>query len=272
MQKILVPIDFSSFSYNALGVAADIARKANAEIHLLHILEAPATESNDEINKKFLEVLELKSMAGLKIKDAVKIDSILQGIEHYADKNDIDLLVMGSHGKRKTDQHVFGSNTDQVMKNTDLPLLIVKESTPNFSINTVVFSSNFFNEANISFSKVKLLLEVYHPEIHLLKVITPGHSESTDYSMRLMEDFASYNNLKGYFCKIVHAKSVEEGINAYCNEANPELLVMETHGRSGLSHLLFGSISEDIVSKRKQPVLTIKIGSTEEKTDIIFPS
>jgi nucleotide-binding universal stress UspA family protein len=272
MQKILVPIDFSSYSYNALGVAADIAKKAKAEIHLLHILEAPATESNDEINKKFLEILELKSMSGLKLINSVKIDSITQGIQHYADKNNIELIVMGSHGHRKSDQHIYGSNTYNVMKSSSLPLLIVKESTPNFTINTAVFSSNFFNEANVSFKKIKALLDVYNPEIHLLKVITPENSETPKYSTRLMEDFAGYNNLTGYCCRIVKAKSVEEGINAYCDEATPELLIIETHGRSGLSHFLFGSISEDIVKKRQQPVLTLKIEDKEVKQDIIFPA
>lgn len=271
MQKILVPIDFSSYSYNALGVAANIARKANAEIHLLHVLEAPAIESNDEINKKFLEIIDLKSMSGLKIIHAVKIESIANGIQLYADKNNVELIVMGSHGHRSTHDHIYGSNTDKVLKTTSLPLLIVKESTPDFSINTLVFASNFYNEANLSFNKVKTLLDLYHPEIHLLKVIS-GDLETPEYSAKLMKDFATYNNLKAYFCKTVKAKSVEEGINAYCNEANPELLMIETHGRSQLSHLLFGSISEDVAAHRKQPVLTVRIEEPESKEDVIFPA
>ncbi|MCX6181494.1 MAG: universal stress protein [Bacteroidetes bacterium] len=271
MQKILVPIDFSSYSYYALGVAANIAKKANAEIHLLHIVEAPATESDHEINMKFLEITELKSMSGIKLIHAVKMESIADGINIYASKNKMELIVMGSHGHRTTHDHIYGSNTDKVLKTATLPLLIVKESTPDFSINTLVFASNFYSEANLSFNKVKVLLDLYHPEVHLLKVLS-GDFETPEYSARLMKDFASYNNLKTYFCKTVQAKSVEEGINIYCDEANPELLMIETHGHSQLSHLLFGSVSEDVATHRKQPVLTIRIDEPVSKKDVIFPA
>ena len=273
MQKILVPVDFSSFSYNALSVAANIAQKANAEIHMLHITASPDAESNAEINKKFLELFQLKSLASLKLIDAVKVNpSIAQAIDDYSNKNNIDLIVMGSHGERTTRDEIYGSNTDKVMKSNSLPLLIVKESTPHFELNTLVFCSNFFNEANLSFKRAKSFIELYHPEIHLLKVITPDHFETTAYSLQLMRDFANYNNLTGCTCKVINAASVEEGIDYYCNEATPELLMIETHGRSALSHLLFGSVSEDIVAKRKQPVLTLKIENVSTTQDVIFPS
>jgi nucleotide-binding universal stress UspA family protein len=273
MQKILVPVDFSSFSYNALSVAADIARKAQAEIHMLHIITKSEEESNTEINKKFLEIFQLKSLAGLKLVDAVKVNtSIAQAVAEYSAKNNIDLIAMGSHGERSIRDEVYGSNTDKIMKSSLLPLLIVKESTPHFELNTLVFCSNFFSEANLSFKRAKSFIELYRPEIHLLKVITPDRFESTAYSLQLMRDFANYNNLSGYTCKIINANSVEEGINYYCNEATPELLMIETHGRSALSHLLFGSVSEDIVAKRKQPVLTLKIEDVSTAQDVIFPS
>ncbi|MFM7024122.1 MAG: universal stress protein [Flavobacteriales bacterium] len=272
MKKILVPIDFSAFSFHALGVAADIARKASAEIHLLHLVEDAEKVNNKEINKQFLDVIELKSMAGLKIINALKIESIDEGIEQYATKNKIDLIVMGSHGHRTFHDEIFGSNTDKVMKNSSLPLLIVKESTTDFSINTLVFSSNFYKEASASFKKVKPLLDLYRPEIHLLSVLPENTEEKEEFAKRLMFDFAAEHKLEGYCCRTVTASNIEEGINKYCNQVNPELLMMETHGKSQLSHLLFGSVSEDLAAKRKQPVLTLRIPNVELRDDVIFPA
>jgi predicted amidohydrolase YtcJ len=106
MKKILVPTDFSTFSLNALGVAADIAKKANAEVILLHIVDYPIaahhledfleTETGKELTKKinqqFLEVLQLKSMQGVNISTHVHYNSMIKGIHHFADKEKVDVI------------------------------------------------------------------------------------------------------------------------------------------------------------------------------------
>ena len=171
MKKILVPTDFSTYSLNALGVAADIARKANAEVVLLHIVDYPIaahhledflqTETGKELTKKinqqFLEVLQLKSMQGVNISDHVHYNSTIKGIHHFADKEKVDLIVMGSHGHNKINDYVFGSNTEKLLRLTDYPLIIVKEATVDYSLNTLVFCSDFSDTSVKSYQKIKPL-------------------------------------------------------------------------------------------------------------------
>ena len=277
MKKILVPTDFSTFSLNALGVAADIARKANAEVHFLHVVDYPIAahhleyflntdtgkEFTKKINQQFLEVLQLKSLQGVKIKDVLHYNSPIKGIHHYADKEKVDLIVMGSHGHNKLKDDVFGSNTEKLLRLTDYPLLIVKEVSPDFSINTLVFCSDFAETSVKSYEKIKSLIDVYNPEIHLLKINTRGNFETSKESKKLINQFALNANIHRFTTDIVNAESIEEGVKDYCDEVEPELLVMETHGRTGLSHMILGSITENISKNRKQPVLSLRVGYPE---------
>ncbi|MFZ9847916.1 MAG: universal stress protein [Flavobacteriales bacterium] len=277
MKKLLVPTDFSTFSLNALGVAADIAKKAKAEVILLHIVDYPIaahhledfleTETGKELTKKinqqFLEVLQLKSMQGVNISTHVHYNSMIKGIHHFADKEKVDVIVMGSHGHNKMNDYVFGSNTEKLLRLTDYPLIIVKEAVIDFSINTLVLCSDFSETSVKSFAKIKPLVEVFHPEIHLLKVITRGNFDTSKNTNMLMNNFAKNAHMSGFYSDIITAESVEEGIADYCNEVKPELLVMETHGRTGVAHMVLGSIAENVINKTKQPVLSLRVGYPE---------
>ena len=277
MKKILVPTDFSTFSLNALGVAAAIARKANAEVHLLHIVDYPIAahhledflktetgiEATKKINQQFLEILQLKNLEGVKIIDHVHYNSTIKGIHHYADLQKVDLIVMGSHGHNKLNDFVFGSNTEKLLRLTDYPVIIVKQATPDFALNTLVFCSNFEGESKNAFQKIKSLMDVFHPELHFVKIITTAHFETTKNVKTAMAEFAKSTGFKNFVCDIITAENVEEGIQHYCEELNPELLVMETHGRTGLAHIISGSIAEEIIKKRNQPVLSLRIGYPE---------
>ncbi|MFZ9956843.1 MAG: universal stress protein [Flavobacteriales bacterium] len=277
MKKLLVPTDFSTFSLNALGVAADIAKKAKAEVILLHIVDYPIaahhledfleTETGKELTKKinqqFLEVLQLKSMQGVNISTHVHYNSMIKGIHHFADKEKVDVIVMGSHGHNKMNDYVFGSNTEKLLRLTDYPLIIVKEAIVEYSINTLVFCSDFSETSVKSFEKIKPLIEVFHPEIHLLKVITRGNFDTSKNTNMLMNNFAKNAHMSGFYSDIITAESVEEGIADYCSEVKPELLVMETHGRTGVAHMVLGSIAENVINKTKQPVLSLRVGYPE---------
>jgi hypothetical protein len=140
---------------------------------------------------------------------------------------------------------------------------VVKEATIDFSLNTLVFCSDFTETSVKSYQKIKPLIEVYHPELHLLKVITRGNFDTSKNTNSLMNNFAKNAHISGFYSDIITAESVEEGIIDYCNEVKPELLVMETHGRTGISHLLVGSITENAVNQRNQPVLSLRVGYPE---------
>jgi len=127
----------------------------------------------------------------------------------------------------------------------------------------LVFCSDFSDTSVKSYEKIKALIDVFHPEIHLLKVITRGNFDTSKNTNILMNTFAKNAHISGFYSDIITAESIEEGISDFCNEVKPELMVMETHGRTGVSHMLLGSIAENVINSSKQPVLSLRVGYPE---------
>lgn len=135
MKTILVPTDFSKHAENALKVAAQIAKKNNGEIILLHMLEL-STSGNDALNTshEIPELMFFKNAAVAKLEDLenadflkdIKVSSIVQfnmafeGIIENGKKHQADLVVMGSHGASGFHEMFVGSNAEKVVRNSEI--------------------------------------------------------------------------------------------------------------------------------------------------------
>lgn len=284
MKKVIVPTDFSECAKNALKVAADIARKGNAEIHLVHVYERPVwgfAEVNVDIikNRQLHDKIEeeLHQMAVLPfIKDLKVIKHIFtdlkvdRALTHHKIA-DADLIVMGSHGINGWREFFIGSNTEKVVRHAETPVLVVKEWFENFEIKNMVFASNFFKEADDSFLKIENLARLFVAKIHLLKVITAGNFEPSYRSINQMKDFARRLHLSDFSINTYNDDTVEDGVLNFSKAAGADLISMETHGRTGLAHLINGSITENVVNHVPLPVLSVKIKYEPLRTELVVP-
>ena len=160
MKKIIVPIDFSEHSEYALRTAAKLAKKNDAEVLALHMLEMSdvlLTKSDSEQQQKaifFLKLVERKFdtflnkdyLKGVKVTPIVKHFKVFSEVNDVAKKNDADLIVMGSHGASGVKEFFVGSNTERVVRNADIPVLVVKDDISNVDFGTVVFATDFDEE------------------------------------------------------------------------------------------------------------------------------
>lgn len=272
MKTILVPTDFSDHALFALKTAASIAREINAEIVLVHSYSMPSEGFNnayfyEDLNKEFKTMID-KQLASLRSKDFLKEIKINKSVllnmklwEIVTDKRfrDVDLIVMGSHGKSGFNEFFIGSNTEKVVRLANSPVLTIKNDIDEFNVNKMVFASNFYGESYTVFEKIKFFADIYEARIELLKVITPKDFESTPVSIKLMEDFAKKFKLSNYSINIYNASSIEKGITDFSDEKNADMIAIETHGRTGIAHLINGSLAEDVAKHENRPILSVKI-------------
>ena len=272
MKTILVPTDFSNHALYALKVAANIARKINARINLVHVYNLPIagferyqyydqfykelkTNAEDQVN----ELLRLDFLKDIDVETHIIEYIVMWEIIKDERFKYSDLIVMGSHGKSGFSKVFIGSNTEKVVRQADQPVLTIKNEIENFSINKMVFASNFFEESYTAFEKIKFYADLYNSHIYLLKVITPREFEPTLVSQKLLDRFIKKFNLKSFSVKIFNSQSIESGIIEFSDEVNADLIAIETHGRTGFAHLINGSLTEDVVKHEAKPVLSIKI-------------
>jgi nucleotide-binding universal stress UspA family protein len=197
---------------------------------------------------------------------------VYEAIAKIAKERGADLIIMGSQGSSGTEEMLIGSNTERVIRSSEVPVLTIKNVEEPLLIKDIVFASNFFEESYVVFNQIKKFARLFDSHIHLLKVVTPSYFETTHYSLKLMEDFAKKIGLEtNYSVNIYNDQSIEQGIHHFAEVVNADLIAMETHGRTGLRHMIWGSITEGVANHAKMPVLSVRIPKGEDKGNVIFP-
>ena len=274
MKKILIPTDFSKYADEAIEVGAQIAKKNNCEIILIHMLELPG-QMNDAIQgetsipeimlfkRKAEETLKnIKNrpyLAGIKITEVVRLDSAYHGINNYIKQHDMDLIVMGSHGASGINEILVGSNTEKVVRHSETPVLVIKNKITDFKIQNIVFASDFSNEVKKPFQKALDFTKIFGSKLNLVMICTPNTFKSTSATRKIINDFVSDFDMPEYSFETYNESNIEKGIINYANEKDADLIAFCTHGRTGLDHFFSGSLSEDLVNHARKPVLTFKI-------------
>lgn len=274
MKRILVPTDFSKHAEYALKVAAQIARKNNSEIILLHMLELPS-QGGDALGggsdipeimffknaaiRRLDDLSDAEYLQGISVSRSIQFEKAFEGILGVSKKNNVDFIVMGSHGASGFQEMFIGSNTEKVVRSSEVPVLVIKNETPEFKADNFVFASDFTDEIKKPFQKMMDFANFFGSHMHLVMINTPNTFKSTALSEKIMRDFTEGFNLDNYSMHIYSDVSVEKGILNFANSIQADVIGMCTHGRTGFAHFFNGSISEDLVNHAVRPVITMKI-------------
>lgn len=274
MKTILVPTDFSKHAEYALKVAAQVAKKNNGKVILLHMLELQQS-GNDAITtaheipelmffknaavNKLDELVDSPYLEGIEVASIVQFHMAFNGIIENAEKHNVDLIVMGSHGASGFQEMFIGSNAEKVVRNSSIPVLIIKKDEEDFKANNLVFASDFSDEIKVPFAKVIEFAKSFDSHIKLVNITTPNNFTPSRVAEKRMKEFISEFNFSNYSTHIYNDINVEKGILHFAKDSNSDVIGMCTHGRKGLAHFFNGSISEDLVNHSKRPVVTFKI-------------
>ena len=166
---------------------------------------------------------------------------------------------MGSKGTSGLEEMLVGSNTEKIVRNSKIPVLVIKEKINNFKIENIVFASNFKLENRKAFQKILDFTLLFNAKLHLLKINTIHNFETTKDSSDAIRNFINDFDLGDFTLNIYNDVSIESGILNFSKVIDADIIVLNTHGRRGLSHLFNGSISEDLTNHAKLPVVTFKL-------------
>ncbi len=277
MKKIIVPIDFSEHSEYALKTAAKLAKKNDAELLALHMLEMSdvlLTKSDSEqqqkavfflklVEKKFNSFLNQEYLKDVKVTPVVKHFKVFSEVNDAAKENDADLIVMGSHGTSGFKEFIVGSNTERVVRNADIPVLVVKNELNSVDFGTVVFATNFEEENVRPYLNATKLFDLLGAKLVLLYVNLPNEhfKSSVEIEKKIAEFLVTADGNLDRIDDVAYQAdySVEQGVLNFANKVGADLIAIPTHGRKGVSHFFAGSIGEDIANHSSLPVMTFKI-------------
>jgi nucleotide-binding universal stress UspA family protein len=280
MKRILVPTDFSRIAQTAVETAAEVARKAKAELLLLHVVETASGNSysvegemnlgdNTEDRIFMIKLIERArrlldkqvndpKLADLKVKSILRLGTPFHGMQTIITDQKVDLVVMGTAGKSRLEEKVIGSNTEKVVRRAYCPVLTLHKK-PAGDFKNIVYATSLNEDEEVFSRVVRRTQQMYGSTIHLVHINTPANFKRDIEVRKYMIDFAKRLQLRNYTLNIFNDRTEEEGIVYFADYVNADLIAMATHGRTGFAHVLSGSIAEDVVSHSRRPVLTFVI-------------
>ena len=277
MKKIIVPVDFSEYSEYALKAAAQLAKKNGSEIYAVHMLElsdailTSVGESTEPqaifylklAEKRFNEFLNKAYLKDLKVTPIVKHFKVFSEINEVAKKHNADIIVMGSHGTSGIKELFVGSNTERVVRHSDIPVLVVKNNLLEVDFQVVLFACDFLEDSIKAYTNAVNMFEKEGAKLYLVYVNLPSDrfQSSIEIEKRVVNFFtkADGNLDKMEDVHYVSDYTVEDGILNFSNKIGADLIAIPTHGKKGLAHFFQGSVGEDVANHSALPVITFKI-------------
>jgi nucleotide-binding universal stress UspA family protein len=278
MKKILVPTDFSKSATIAVETAADIARRAGAELILLHVIEEAVGNSLniegqvvadagweeklftmkliEKAKKQMAKFTDDSKLDGVKVRQELRIGSPYHGMITIISEKKVDLVVMGTAGNTGLEHMIIGSNTEKVVRTAHCPVLTVHNKPASKDFKNIVYATSMDKQEEVFSRIVRTTQKIYDSTIHLVRINTPGNFQRDAVVKKYMQDFAKKLQLKNYTINVFNDINEEEGIIYFSESINADLIAMSTHGRTGFAHVLAGSIAEEVVSHSRRPVLT----------------
>jgi len=257
MKNILVPVDFSQASLNSLEYAMGLNEKAKANLIIVHAAEGL---NNDNAEKQLLE-LSRKCLAHdhsvqTKMVMGKPIDALLKAIK----EDGIDYVVIGTSGKSGSILNPFGSVAELVVRNANVPVMVIPPQVEWKGMNSLVFASDFSKQLSPeAYSSVNVITDDFSVMHHFLKIITPEVFERTVVAIEKMKKFGESADM--FFATMTPYcdYTVAGGIKSFTEEIPVSAVVMGTHGFGSFTQLLNRSEAEKTIRELTVPIITFKL-------------
>jgi nucleotide-binding universal stress UspA family protein len=272
MKKILVPVDFSKPSNEAYHAALGLANLTKGSIVLVHVLVLPTLYSTGlagetmaydpayfiQMEADARSTLEkMKGEAGaVPVTADVVYGSLVSAVVDMVEKNNIDLIVMGTSGTSGLTEIFIGSNTEKVVRFSPIPVLAIRKSIDIKSIKNILLPSTLDLNQTDFIRKVTELQNFLDATLHVLLINTPLHFKRDAEAHEALEYFAKHYKLANYKLHFRNYTHEDEGVIDFANTEKADLIAMATHARKGLAHLFNGSITEKVVNHIDRPIWT----------------
>jgi len=293
--SILVPLDGSELAEAALPYAEELSARLGSNIVLIYACE-PSDEKHHRMHELYLQKMLEATRRGLKkhlpddAKEGPQVTSALvtgnaaEQIVDYAEKENSGLIVMATHGRSGIKRWVLGSTAAKVARATKKPLVLVRAGVARTRARTEVLLGKMLlpldgsKQSELAVSHAEELAAQLKAEVVLLHVVAPTYfaysipGETIEMPFT-PEDMERFRDKSEHYLETVAEAMRKRGVAAstevaigtaadeiirLSDEMPVDLVVMSTHGRSGISRWAFGSVADKVIHAANAPVLLIR--------------
>jgi nucleotide-binding universal stress UspA family protein len=288
IQRVLFPTDFSDNAARAFPQAVSLAVQHDADLHIVNVAD-PSGEiektlpvasgtlaewlGRDELGADFESVSLIQKQ--------VEADVPAERLLAYVENVDIDLVVMGTHGRRGVQRMLLGSVMEEVMRKAPCPVLGVPpngKEPSEWEVRRVLAPIDFSETSHKAVEHAKEFALTYDAKLDLLHVVENATYPSayglpsfrgadsglspTEEIMAQVEDTlkgVARNNLQYDHVRVETTMGdASMKILDYVERSEIDLIVIATHGLTGLDRFLLGSVAERVLRQSPIPVFLVK--------------
>lgn len=281
--RILVPTDGGDVADVAAETAIALARRFDSTVHVVHVLsfgdlppgvdDAAATELETSGESAVTELAQDVADAGLAVEKALVEagSSVHRALTTYAERHDIDLVVMGTHQRSGVDRLLLGSVAERTVAALPVPVMTVHEKTVfDESFPSILVPTDGSRCARLAFEHALELARETGATLHLLHVVDTTAvwgavdtiefldvlEESGETLLEQLRETATSAGVESVETELLSG-TPHRAIADYAEANDVGCVVMGTHGRTGLERVFLGSVTSRVIRLALAPVVTI---------------
>jgi len=308
LDNILIPTDFSACADHALSHALQVADKFGAHLHILHVV--------NELDPDWYGITDAQERA-VKLRDQIKTEAhdrlkelvpegdghdvettvslqlsfdVADSIHEYVNEREIDMVVMGTHGRKGLDRLMLGNVANKLIRHAPCPVMTVREEVPwtsedeGVTYDDILAPIDFSDHSQEALQVSKLFANQYQARLHLLFVaekrtvptfsdtglpgigvveMDPEIVKNAEAALQQLDENSGGPEVKSAYH--VREGDVSQDVIDFSETHGVDLIIMATRGLTGVNRFLLGSNTERIVRVAPCPVLTIPTDEDQEE-------
>jgi nucleotide-binding universal stress UspA family protein len=296
IERILCPVDFSESSVIACDYAQLLAWHYHAKLYLQHAVDfilppyayyAPASyladtlqELRADAQKELEKFVKTHARNGVQPECLVHEGDAMYAILTFAEEQMVDLIVMGTHGRKGFDRATLGSVADKVLRKARCPVLVVRKPGPDrvapegaqslVELRKIIFCTDFSAPSHRALDYALSAAAEFDAELTLLHVLEnlPNaaniEEEITSATKQLEKLIPSEGVKPGKIKTLVRIGTAYQQIIELALETKADLVIMAVRGRNALDLAVFGSTTYRVIQLGPCPVLAVRVLKAEE--------
>ncbi|MFY0689498.1 MAG: universal stress protein [Cyclobacteriaceae bacterium] len=272
-KNILVPIDFSACSINALKLASKLATTWHSKIHAVHAIAIPATyvsvsdpmvpamsEGYDQKAQEDLQKLlsDMPELTDVRYESHVSFSSLVGSVDEIMAKQPLDMIVMGTKGKHDRLEKLLGGQSAEMIQQSNIPVLVIPENIRVLNISKIGLATDSVSlHHETPLKAIRHFQELSNAAIEVFYV--GKDNESVDFGLsELKRSIDSKHFDSNIEFHNVHENKIEHGILEHIHENAIDMLVMMPRDHAFIDRLLHSSVTKKVAMRIDIPLLTIK--------------
>jgi nucleotide-binding universal stress UspA family protein len=271
MKTFLIPVDFSATSVNAAEYAVALTKEIPDVNLILYNIYSPIsfatlTEKEEGTRQTITEreLKKLKRRLGASDSQNISYEAeeghFIDSLEKYVLSNHIDMVIMGITGSSRIKQVLMGTNTLNVIRHINTPVMIIPPKAEFKGLKNVLFTSDFKDVARTTpFDSLKKILDIFKPNLSILNVDSEHYIELTEEFK--IERTAMDEKLTAYSPEFSFLRAYDflDGINEFVEAKDIDAIITVPRKHGFLSQLFKTSHTKKLAYHSHIPIIAIHL-------------